>query len=302
MRWRRAVPASTRRQAGAAWIAGVVVVVELVAATGFTDRLAGAWLSACRGAPTAAERRNNGIDLKASTHQWLASRAIAILTADGHDRIVRFLATPDPTAPPARGGGTETYGYRRMWGAAAADCSLYHLIPDHLHNFWSHRGRRMIVGSSAASYAETAFTNATTAWNQGDRAQAMIWLGASLHLVQDACVPQHNFFGIGVNHTPYERWVRTHQNALAVGDGAILVGTFRATDGHGGPEWSSQHPRGWTDECAHRAARVIRPAFADVPKPSTSADPQWKTAAHVADTQRLGAGYVEFFFQKVGAA
>jgi hypothetical protein len=96
--------------------------------------------------------------------------------------------------------------------------------------------------------------------------------------------------------------VRDHQNALAVNDGAILVGTFRATTGHGGDEWSSQHPRGWADECAHRAGRVIRPAFANVPKPSTKADPQWKTAPHVADTQRLGAGYVEFFFERVGAA
>jgi phospholipase C len=156
------------------------------------------------------------------------------------------------------------------------------------------------VGSSAASYAETSFANASSAWQRGDRSGAMEWLGASLHLVQDACVPQHNFFGIGINHNPYEGWVRRHQDALAVGDGAILGESFRRERGHGGANWSSAHPRGWVDECAHRAAGVLRSASANVPRPSSQADPQWRTEAHVADTQRLGAGYLEFFFRTVG--
>jgi hypothetical protein len=289
------------------WIAGTVIVIELVVGTGIIDRPAEAWFAGCRGKPTATQQTFNGVDFHVSTHQWLASRAIAILQADGFDQISTFLATPDPSAPAARDpqsgtptGATETFGWRVLKGANDADCSLYSQIPDHLHNFWSHKGRRMIVGSSAASNAEKTFANATSAWQQGDRAGAMEWLGASLHLVQDSCVPQHNFYGIGINHTPYERWVLHHQDALAVGDGAILVGTFRRESGHGGPNWSSAHPRGWADECAHHAAGVLRSASANVPTVTSPADPQWRTVAHLAFTQRMGAGYLEFFFRTVG--
>jgi hypothetical protein len=304
---RRAHGPSSRTRAGAAWIAAAFVVIQIFVGSGIIDRPAAAWFAGCRRTPTPTQVAMNGIDFGVSTHQWLAGRAIAILEADGFDRISGFFATPDPTAPPANDpqtgaptGTTETYGWRLLTGAAQADCSYYSQVPDHLHNFWSHKGRQMIVGESAASYAEKSFSNAVTAWNQGDRAKAMEWLGVSLHLVQDSCVPQHNFFGIGINHNPYEGWVLAHQDALQVGDGAILVGTFRANGGHGGENWSSAHPRGWADECAHHAAGQLRSASANVPKPSTAADPQWRTADHVAFTQRMGAGYVEFFFRTVG--
>jgi hypothetical protein len=298
-----------RAKAGAAWIAAVVVAIEVIVATGVIDRPASAWIAGCRGTPTSTQKAFNGVDLAASTHQWLAVQAITILQTDGFDRITNFLATPDPSAPPAHDpvskaptGVPETYGWRLLNGAAEADCSLYSQIPDHLLNFWSHKGRQMIVGSSAASNAEKSFAIATTAWKQGDRSKAMMWLGASLHLVQDSCVPQHNFYGIGLNHTPYETWVKTNRVALAVRDGAILAKDFRVGHGHGGDNWSSAHPRGWADECAHRSAGFVRSAFANVPAVQSKADPQWRTAAHVAATQRLGAGYVKFFFDTVGAS
>lgn len=301
------MPLRRRRAAtGVAWIIGVVVVSEVVALSGVLDRIAGAWNAGCRGQPTAAQQAT-GIDLAASTHEWFASRALAIVEADGHDQITAFLRSPDPTAPAGLSPSVEgssivgSYGWRFVKGAADADCELYSQIPDHLHNFWSHRGRRMIIGSSAASNAETAFSNAVDAGSSGDRATAMQWLGASLHLVQDACAPQHNFYGIGVNHSAYEHLVRTHQDALAVDGPPVLAGDFRPQRGHGGGEWSSQHPRGWADECAHRSAGVLRAAAANVPSPSTDNDPQWATADHIAFTQRLGAGYLLLFFDRVGA-
>lgn len=291
---------------GVVWIVAVVVVSEVVALSGVFDRSAGAWSAACRGKPTATQQAT-GIDLTKSTHEWFASRALAILEADGQDQIVQFLRSSDPTAPaglsPSAAGSAPiigSYGWRFVKGAADADCELYSQIPDHLHNFWSHRGRRMIIGSSAASNAEKAFSNAVDAWRGNDRPTAMQWLGASLHLVQDACVPQHNFYGIGVNHTAYELWVRAQQNTLAVDGPPVLAGDFRAERGHGGAQWSSLNPRGWVDECAHRAAGVLRAAAANVPSPSTAKDPQWATAEHIAFTQRLGAGYLRLFFDKVG--
>lgn len=296
-----------RRLTGVVWIAAVAVIAELLAVSGAFDASAGAWFGACRGKPTATQVAENGIDVKASTHQWFAAQAISVLRADGHDAVINFLESPDPMAPPAAwskgapAGVTEPYAWRLIKGASDADCELYSQVPDHLHNFWSHRGRRMVIGGSAASNAEKSFDNALKAWQAGDRSTAMQWLGASLHLVQDSCVPQHNFFGVGVNHHAFEGWVREHQDQLAVtGGGAITAADFRQIRGHGGPHWSSAHPRGWADECAHRSAGVLRAASANPPKPSTANDPQWKTADHLAFTQRFGAGYLLFFFDKVG--
>lgn len=287
----------------------MVVVTEVLIGSGIVDRAASAWDAGCRRkVPTKTQREFNGVDLKASTHQWLATRAIAILTNDGSTAVASFLATPDPSAPaavdPTSGlptGQAEPYGWRLVKGADDADCLLYKQVPDHLHNFWSHRGRRMIVGESAAAYAELAFDKATTAWREGDHSTAMEWLGASLHLVQDSCVPQHNFYGIGINHSSFERWVLDNQDALAVPDKPILASDFRPERGHGGAQWSSAHPRGWADECAHRAAGILRTASANVPKAASPSDPQWRTAPHIAETQRLGAGYVQHFFDTVGA-
>lgn len=306
-RTRSSAHRTSSARAGAAGIAAFVLAIEVLLGTGVVQRPAAAWVGGCRGAPTPAQQKFNGVDLARSAHQWFASRSVAILKTDGFDGISQFLSTPDPSAPPSVDPNlgtpretTETYGWRLVIGSAEADCSLYSQMPDHLHNFWSHKGRRMIVGESAASYAEMAYARAIAAWGSGDRSAAMGWLGASLHLVQDACVPQHNFYGIGINHSSYEHWVGTNRDALAVDGGAIVAGDFRRDRGHGGQQWSSANPRGWADECAHRSARVLRAASANVPKSSSPLDPQWQTAAHVADAQRLGAGYLKLFFDAVG--
>lgn len=297
---------NSRARVGAAWIATVVILFEVVVVSGVIHDPVAAWSAACRGKTSAVKTAPNKIDTEMSTHQWFAVQAATILKNDGFQEISTFLDTPDPSAPPAKDrsgkktGKTETYRWRMISGAAAADCELYKQVPDHLHNFWSHKGRGMIVGNSAANYAEKAFDKAADAWKAGDRGAAMEWLGASLHLVDDACVPQHNFFGIGINHNPYELWVRSNHKKLAVDSGAILADTFRKTTGHGGPRWSSQHPRGWVDECAHHSAGQLVAASANVSKTPSPSDPQWRTADHIAFTQRLSAGYVEFFFKTVG--
>jgi hypothetical protein len=177
---------------------------------------------------------------------------------------------------------------------------LFSKVPDHLHNFWTHHGRKWIFGKSAASYAEQAFATATTAWRANDRANAMYWFGAALHLVTDACVPQHNWFGVGYYHHDYELWVLQHQSQLGVDRGGIYQEDFRVRDAHGGPAWTSSYPRGWVDECAHRSAGVMREAMHAASTPSTLSDPQWATADHVGNTQRIAAGFVRFFFDEVG--
>ena len=284
---------------------GAVAMSALLAATAVSP--AGAWFAGVRRTtPTQAQVNTGGIDLAISTHQWLASQGMVILAADGHDTVASFLATPDPTAPeatdPTTGaplGTPNTYGWRLLKGAADADGVLYPQIRDHLHNHWTHRGRQYVVGASAASNAEKAFDEAVRLWNTGDRGNAVYWLGAALHLVQDSCVPQHGWFGIGVYHHDYETWVNDNQDALAVADGGIYQTDFRVNGGHGGDDWSSAHPRGWADECAHRAFENLPAASHPYPQTPSPTDKQWATAPHIAASQQLSAGFIVFFFDTV---
>ena len=284
-------------------IAAVAMSLSLVSAVP-----SGAWIAGVRQkTPTQAQANTGGIDTVRSTHQWLASQGVVILGNDGRDAVASFLASPDPTAPeatdPATGAGLgspNTYEWRLLKGVDDADGVLYPQIRDHLHNHWTHRGRKYVVGASAASNAEKAFAEAERLWAAGDKGNAVYWLGASLHLVQDSCVPQHGWFGIGVYHHDYEAWVRSNQDALAVTSGGIYQPDFRVGGGHGGDDWSSSNPRGWADECAHRAFDNTAAASHPLPAQQKPTDLQWGTAPHVADTQGISAGYIAFFFDTVG--
>ena len=191
----------------------------------------GAWVSGVRQAtPSPAQQNTGGIDTARSTHQWLAAQGVTILGNDGHDAVAAFLASPDPTAPeatdPTTGaplGAPNSYEWRLLGGVDDADGVLYPQIRDHLHNHWTHRGRRYVLGASAASNAEKAFAEAERRWAAGDKGDAVYWLGAALHLVQDACVPQHGWFGVGIYHSDYERWVRANQDGLAVTSGGMSL-------------------------------------------------------------------------------
>ena len=279
-----------------------LAAVLALAVLGDSTVPAGAWIaSARRKKPTTTMRRTGGVDLVIDTHQWFANQGVEILRTDGAASVVAFLDSPDPTAPtvPSRPGTRQNYRWRLLMGASDADGTLYPQIPDHFFNWWTHAGRQWIGGSSAASNAEDAYQRAIEAWKRDDRGTALHWLGASIHLLTDACVPQHQFFSVNVYHHQFEAWVQLHQNDLAVQSGAIYAASFRTKSGHGGPDWTSANPRGWVDECAHRAARELQSATRSNPKMSKPTDPQWTTAPLITDAQRFGAGYIAMFFETV---
>lgn len=289
-------------------VSSLAVIVVLLSASPATG-----WISSARSsAPTATALSTGGIDASIDTHQWLASQAILVLRGDGASSVASFFDQTDPTAPgttpldpasvPSSGPLTLTYRWRLLRGARDADGVLYPAMRDHFHNYWTHRGRQWVLGGSAASNAEAAFDKATTLWATGDRGESMYWLGAAVHLLDDACVPQHQFFALNPYHHQYELWVLRHQNELAVDHGGIYAPQFRVDDGHGGDAWTSAHPRGWVDECAHRAARNLQAAtHPNGPTDSSPSDPRWRTAPHIANTQRLTAGFIQLFFDRVGA-
>lgn len=294
LRKRPSVVARPRRVALTVAVALAVLVDSTVPA--------GAWIaSARRKYPTATMRQTGGVDLVIDTHQWFANQGVEILRSDGRSDLVAFLDSADPTAPamPSRPGTHQNYRWRLVMGASDADGTLYPQIPDHFFNWWTHAGRQWIGGSSAGSNAEIAYQHAIDAWQVGDRGTAMHWLGASIHLLTDACVPQHQFFSVNVYHHQFEAWVQMHQNELTVTKGAIYRSDFRTKSGHGGAEWTSAHPRGWLDECAHRAARQLQSATHSNPKRSKATDLQWATTPLITDGQRFSAGYIAMFFEDV---
>lgn len=265
---------------------------------------AGAW-SVDEPAPTDPRMvAGNGVVVDVDTHAFLVQQGAAILRADGHRQVAEFLASPDPTAPriPAGRHGEgrhESYVWRVELGARDADRVLKHpYMPDHFFNWWTHSGKGLVAGASAATYAEQQFGQAVSKWRSGDRAQAMYHLGAATHLVDDACAPPHELFLVP-NHRAYEERMLALQDRLAVRRGGIYQHQFRVRTGHGGPEWSSAHTRGWVDECSHRAAELVLNTAQQTSGDRTLVHLEG-TFAHFRDTQRLTAGYLVFFFDTVG--
>ncbi|MBV9831821.1 MAG: hypothetical protein JOZ82_09510 [Marmoricola sp.] len=269
---------------------------------------AGAWSVDEPSTPTPGMVADDGIDVQVDTHAFLLQQGVAVLRGDGHTGVADFLESADPTAPLRRtqDGQTtqqrESYLWRLQTGARDADRSLKKkYMPDHFFNWWTHAGKGIIAGTSAATWAEQQFAQAVTAWQAGDRSGAMYHLGAAAHLVDDACAPPHASPFVP-NHRAFENWVVVHQQSWAVDHAGIYRGDFRVQRGHGGASWSSGHTRGWVDECAHRAVEYI-PNAAQAPPDDPASTGSYVGVRHLfEDAQRLTAGYLDFFFTTVGGA
>jgi hypothetical protein len=286
----------------AAW---TVMTVPVVTIAGLMTG-AGAW-SVDEPAPSApAMVAGNGVVVADDTHAFLIQQGAVILRHDGRAAVADFLATPDPTAPLQRTTAgsmrqyRETYLWRVELGSRDADRVLKkRAAPDHFFNWWTHSGRGLIAGTSAATWAEQQFSLAVQSWRTGDRANAMYHLGTATHLVDDACAPPHASQYVP-DHRAYEEWVVAWQAQFAQTGGGIYRTDFRVRGGHGGREWSSSHTRGWVDECAHRAAELIVNTAQPPPEDPSGTTPYSNTMQHFRDAQRLTAGYLAFFFETVG--
>jgi phospholipase C len=266
---------------------------------------AGAWSVNEPGSTDARMVAGSGIVISLDTHAFLIHQGAEILRNDGRTIIADFLASPDPRAPFTRDGTghltstRQSYLWRMQLGARDADRVLKPQMPDHFFNWWTHSGKGLIAGPSAATFAEQQYEVAVKSWEAGQRSRAMYHLGAATHLVDDACTPPHASVLVP-NHRAYENWMLERQETFAVERGGIYQSDFRVETGHGGPDWSSSHTRGWVDECAHRAAGLVVNT-AQHPGGDQVTDRRYgNTGAHFGDAQRLTAGYIAFFFSTVG--
>lgn len=247
----------------------------------------------------------DGIVVGMDTHAFLVQQGARILRNDGRTAIADFLDSADPAAPwrhdraVHRLDRRESYLWRVQRGARDADRSLKPQLPDHFFNWWTHSGKGLIAGPSAATYAEQQYAAAVRDWRAGNRDGAMYHLGAATHLVDDACTPPHETLFVP-NHRAYEEWVLARQTTWAVARDGVYRKDFRVHRGHGGPEWSSAHTRGWVDECAHSAAALVVNTAQPPPGGPLSDGAYGRTRGHFAFTQRITAGYLAFFFDSVG--
>jgi hypothetical protein len=285
-----------------------LVSVGVLAALGLVGSVAGAGAWSVN-EPSASDPRmvaGNGIVVSFDTHAFLIQQGAVILGNDGRSRISAFLSSADPQAPMARtsaGRPTtrhESYLWRLELGARDADRSLKAKhMPDHFFNWWTHSGKGLVAGTSAATWAEQQFAQAVKEWHAGDQSLAMYHLGAATHLVDDACAPPHESLFVP-NHRAYENWILARQARQKVTSGGVYQKDFRVRTGHGGPAWSSSHTRGWVDECSHRAAELVVNTAQPPSDDPGSGGPLDDTFSHFRDTQRLTAGYLAFFFDTVG--
>ena len=284
---------------------GVAAVCSAVVAGSATP--VGAWTVGEPESNDPAVVRGNGIVVADDTHAFFLAQAVEILQNDGHDAVARFLRTADPNAPRRRDPrsgrrlpATESYLWRLQLGSHDADRVNKSLMPDHFFNWWTHSGKGLIAGPSAATYAEERFAEARRLWSRGDRSAAMYHLGAAAHLVADACTPPHASFLVP-EHRAYENWILSNQASMKATSGGLYRDQFRVGSGHGGTEWSSDHTRGWVDQCAHRAAEYIPDAVQPPSEdPILNEAAAIRTTALIRDAQRITAGYLAFFFDEVG--
>lgn len=248
----------------------------------------------------------NGIVPEVDTHAFLLASGVAILEGDGRTSVADFLNSADPSAPAQRDKTTlrptaerESYLWRMQRGSRDADRSHKPDMPDHFFNWWTHSGKGLVAGPSAAEYAEEQYAQAVKLWKRGDRSKAMYHLGAATHLVQDGCTPPHASFLVP-EHRSYEDWIITQQPQLKTTSGGIYRDQFRVKTGHGGPDWSSSHTRGWVDECAHRAAQLIPNVMRPPTTSTVPGEADGDSVRHLHETQQLTAGYLAFFFDEVG--
>ena len=269
------------------------------------------------GAVTAAVASTLGLTLAAApvadawevkTHVMVIDQAAVILRADGRVDVADFLASSAPApldavaaAGTTKGGGQPTtYQGWVDQGAHDADHRVKKtLAPDHFFNWWTRSGKGLVAGGSAATSAEEQFDDAVRLWRAGDRAGSMFHLGVATHLVGDACTPPHQFFLVP-SHREFEQFIVSRQGDLAVASGGIYQADLAGAAVRGGADWSSQHTRGWVDECSRRGVGYTIAATQASSPTSRVAIPALSAGAQIEDAQRLSAGYLAFFFDTVG--
>lgn len=280
------------------------------------------------------------------THQWIAKQAAPILAADGHTGTANLLNSKITYGY----GQGRTYSDLLVEGTVVADtrlngCTDYGRatgwpIGDHLLNPYRQFGvfsynrspsrgwqgflyprtgacaTAPRVRTNSAKMADEYFNRALVAWRQNQPGNAMVNLGISVHLLEDAGVPSHTHPEVRAENLTvplpqggsqrgqdvYPAWSQVHKAEHAVASG----GTYAV-------------PAGYTDEGVRDAAgtwlyymaTVAHPYFPYNAATSTIPQSQYKcdvtnypeecrsdSVALLQQAQRVSAGFIQYFFTK----
>jgi len=140
-------------------------------------------------------------------HMFINKRALEILKNDGYVDAYDYL---------------NKYLHQINVGVYWADQDFK--SREHFYNPYTYKG---LYGckSSRQKFARY-YGCAKVYWDCGDKEMAMKYLGAAVHLIQDATVPQHANVNLLKSHRNFEKWVKkvhNHFEEFAASEGGIYL-------------------------------------------------------------------------------
>jgi len=140
-------------------------------------------------------------------HKFINNQAIIILENDGHKEVYKFMTN---------------YIDDINEGAVWADQDFK--SSSHFYN--PNKKRGMYGSSDAKKECISYYKRALKEYFKGDIKNAMFYLGASCHLIQDVTIPQHANIELLHNHRSYENWVikmYNHHNNFKIAKSGIYL-------------------------------------------------------------------------------
>lgn len=138
-------------------------------------------------------------------HKFINNQAVIVLKNDGHTEVYKFM---------------NLYISNINAGVVWADQDLK--SSSHFYN--PHDDKGLYGNSNAKKECITYYTRALDEYAYNHIKNAMFYLGAACHLIQDLTVPQHANVRLLNEHKSYENWVirtHTHYNEFKLEKGGI---------------------------------------------------------------------------------
>ncbi len=129
------------------------------------------------------------IETLCEVHVFINNQALVILKNDGYKEAYDLL---------------DSYKAAINKGAVWADQDFK--SRDHFYNPFTHKG--LFGCKTSKEWFNKYYRYALVHWEQGDYQTAMFYLGAAVHLIQDATIPQHGNVNLLKNHRSYEQWIK----------------------------------------------------------------------------------------------
>lgn len=121
-------------------------------------------------------------------HVFINNQAIEILKNDGYLEDYTFYNQ-----------------YRKSLNEGAVWADQDFRSREHFYNPYTHKG---LYGCKSSKQRFTNYYQcALVHWDGGDKEKALFYLGAAVHLIQDATIPQHGSVNLLKSHRKFEQWI-----------------------------------------------------------------------------------------------